>query len=268
MPERLSNGLLFEATDVDRAIVDMLPLLTTPRHWPAFNAVRHLNRAWRLLNSDRTVAIFYGITAEEEAATAVLQSLKARSYPGSERLKPHNHVQKNAVIPFFDGMTRILATLQRPPELRFLLQKDNPQQPFVLEIQLPHPIHDVAWYRPQPPLEFSQARSTDGGATYATENFSRGFAEVARGASATTVGDYLRRRANLRNLLLYASADGYPDYAGPAEQRLTQSKRNVFALLRMFLLIEPYPQHQSFVVQALSGFVEVLGSLSAPVDFE
>src|SRR5262249_36805197 len=182
MPEQISDGLLFETTDVDRAIVDMLPLLTTPRHWPAFNAVRHLNRAWRLLSSDRTVAIFYGITAEEEAATTVLRSLKARSYPGSERLKPHNHVQKNAVIPFFDGMTRILSTLQRPPEMRFLLQKQNLQQPFVLEIQLPHPIHGVAWYRPLPPLEFTQTRSTDGGATYASENVSRGLPEGAKRA--------------------------------------------------------------------------------------
>jgi hypothetical protein len=268
MSERLSDGLLFEATDVDRAIVVMLPLLTTPRHWPAFNAVRHLNRAWGLLGSDRTVAVFYGITAEEEAATAVLHSLKARAYPGSERLKPHNHVQKNAVIPFFDGMTRILATLQRPPEMQFLFQKDNLQQPFVFEIQLPHPIDGMAWYRPQPPLHFTQTRSTDGGATYGSENFSRGFAQVARGASASTVGEYLRQRANLRNLLLYASGSGYPDYQGPAEQRLMQFKRNVFALLRMFLLIEPYSQHQSFVLQALSGFLEILGNLSAPVDFE
>lgn len=267
MSERVSEKLVFEATDIERGIVDMLPTLTSPRRWPAFNAVLHLNRAWQLVDSDKTAAVFYGITAEEEAATAVLQSVKHWHYPGADKINPRSHVHKNAVVPFFAGITRVLETLQDPPQLRFWLQASNPSEPFVLEVELPHPIEGMAWYRPQPPLHIQHRRSRDGGKNYIVEDFSRGIGKVLQERNAKSVGDYLRERANLRNLLLYASQGGYPDYQGDAPERLRQFKRHVFALLRMFLLIDPYSEHQSLVVQAVAGFVSVITNLSGTFEF-
>lgn len=268
MTERISDKIVFNTTDVERDIVDLLPTLTTPRRWPAFNAVRHLNRAWRLLKDDKTVALFYGITAEEEAATAVLRSIKHWHYPGADKIDPRSHIHKTAVIPFFIGMTRVLETIRNPPELRFLLQPGDPSKPLVLEINLPHPVYGMAWYQPEPPLHIQHRRSRDGGRSYAIEDFSRGIGEVLRERNAKTVGDFLRERANLRNLLLYASSSGYSDYQGDAPFRLQEFQRNVFALLRMFLLIDPYAKHQSLVAQAVSGFVSVLSNLSGSYEFD
>ena len=267
MSERVSDKLLFDASDVDRGIVDILLTLNSPHRWPAFNAVRHLNRAWRLHELDKTAALFYGITAEEEAATAVLQAVKHWNYPSAEKINPRNHVHKNAVVPFFEGFTRVLATIQDPPEMRFLLQRDEPSEPFVFEL-LPHPTYGTAWYRPDPPLGMLHRRSRDDGKTYVIEDFARGIGKILAERNMKSVGDYLRQRANLRNRLLYASSDGYPDYQGDIMERLKQFKRNVFALLRMFLLIDPHPKHQSLVVQAVSGYVSVITNLSGTFEFE
>jgi len=268
MSARVSDSLLFDATDVDRAIVDLLPTLTIQERWPAFNAVRHLNGAHRIKAVGRTMALFQALTAEEEAATAVLQVLRRRKYPDADALNPKSHVHKNAVIPFFDGMTRVLATIQDPPELRFVLDSNFTPPRLRFAVQLPHPEHGMAWYYPDPPLHFQTRRSVDGGKTYSVETFVQGFSKVASEINAKTVGDYLRLRANFRNHLLYAGPDGYPDYQGELEARLQEFKRNVFALLRMFLFIEPYPEHQDFVVQAVGGFVRIVTNFSEPIGFD
>jgi hypothetical protein len=260
---RVSDQLVFEATEFERGVVDLVPRLTSPAHWAAFNAIRHLNAAYRLRELDKNMALFRGVTAEEEAASAVLRSLKQRRYPGSAQLDPRNHLHKHAVIPFFDGITRLLAAIRNPPELRFVIDDSYKTPRLVLEIQATSSAStgtDV-WIRPQPPLDFTQSWSVDGGITYVVENFSRAFSRITTERAVKSTRDYLRRRANFRNHLLYASSSGYPDFRGDVTPHLVQYKRNVFALIRMFLLIDPYRQHQQFVLQALRGFLFVVSEL-------
>lgn len=265
---KVSDKLLFDATEKDREIVDLLLQLKSPPRWPAFNAVRHMNAAWRIHELDPNMAMFHGITAEEEAATAVLQSLKRRGYPGAEKIDPRNHLHKNAVIPFFDGMTRVIASIRNTPEVRFVLDKKYRPARLILEILLPVGKNGV-WVRSQPPLDIAQSRSVDGGVTHFVEDFSRGFSKAIKDSKAKTVGDYLRARANQRNRLLYATQNGYPDFKGDVPTHLRNYyQKHVFALLRMFLLIDPYPQHQDFIVQSLKGFVTIITSPSLRIRFD
>jgi hypothetical protein len=48
-----------------------------PRH-SAANAFRTLRRAWKIAEIDPEIALFLAITAEEEAATALMVSLQSR----------------------------------------------------------------------------------------------------------------------------------------------------------------------------------------------
>lgn len=266
--KRLSDDLLFETGELDRALIDALFRLTTATRWPAINAVRHLNRAWKIRELDREMAVFRSITAEEEAATAILQSLKSHRYRGADKLKPRDHVQKSAIIPFFDAITRVLATMQNPPPLQMHLdhQPDFPR--LVLQIQLLHPVKGLVWATPQPPLHFEARHSVDGGATYEVQDFGRGVDELVASNGARSLIDYLRDRANTRNRLLYAPTNGYPQFGGDVELALKKYQRNTFTLIRIYLMIEPYAQKQNFVQQALLSYLKALNLFQGTIGFD
>ncbi|PLU07434.1 hypothetical protein BMJ29_02810 [Sinorhizobium medicae] len=60
------------------------------------------------------MSFFRAITAEEEAATALILALKQRRYPGSEKLNPWEHLHKAAVSPFLDAVGNVLAETGMP----------------------------------------------------------------------------------------------------------------------------------------------------------
>jgi hypothetical protein len=71
--------------------------LDKPVRFRAKNAFLHLHKAWRLLRVDQGMAAFRAITAEEEAATALIVSLKRKRYPNSDRLNARNHDHKSSI---------------------------------------------------------------------------------------------------------------------------------------------------------------------------
>ena len=100
-----------ELTEIQKRIETLV--LTTParaKH-SARSAIRHIQKAWLIRELDREMAVFHAITGEEEAATAIIYSLKRHNYPGSDQLNPHSHVHKNAVYPFFLAVGSILYLL-------------------------------------------------------------------------------------------------------------------------------------------------------------
>src|SRR3972149_10464663 len=64
------------------------------------SALRHLEKAEGLSEIDPAMAIFRGITAEEEAASGLMHCLRELDYVGGNRLNPRNHIHKHALIPF------------------------------------------------------------------------------------------------------------------------------------------------------------------------
>lgn len=257
-----SDTIQFPIADLDRCIVDLIPDMPKPAKWPAFNSIRHLNRAWKIKEIDPQMALFRAITAEEEAATALFLSLKRRGYDGAGNLKKHDHVHKNAVIPVFDAITRVIAKVgsQMPPTEIFLDTNIKPPQ-LAIRFKYTHPLtgeHLLA--HPQPPLHFSiSGGPTDG--EMRREDFSMGIDEIVSGTNVKNITDFLKKRANLRNQILYAGPDGYPSIEGDIERSLQEYKRNVFIILRMYLLIEPHKEKQLFVEQALFAFLKTLNKL-------
>lgn len=73
--------------------------------------------------------------------------------------------------------------------------------------------------------------------------------------------EYVRDRAELRNKLLYAKSEGYIEVSFEFDRMFEEYKRNVFRILKVYLLIDPYSKRQLLVEQALQGFLRALDAL-------
>lgn len=264
-----SANIVFPISDFDTVLADTIPLMKPPGKWAAFNSIRHLNRAWKLKDHDLEMAVFRAITAEEEAATALFHSLKRHHYNSSDRLKTRDHVHKNAVIPFMDAVSRVFARFQDVvPETEFLFDEEVNPPAIQIRFRLPSTSGEInVWGYPIPPLNFS-LREQKGDQEHRIADFEAEIQQIAKEANAKTIIDHLRERANTRNRLLYAASTGYPGVECDAIAALSHFQRNVFTILRLFVLIDPYPQHQLFVQQCLSAFTSMLAVVPRSVKFE
>jgi len=68
----------------------------------------------------------------------------------------------------------------------------------------------------------------------------------------------VNKRANERNRLLYATAEGIPRMVGGVRETLDETKQRVSLELVVFLLIDTVKVQQQFVVQALDAFVRLM----------
>lgn len=257
MSQKPSDTLSFPLSDLDRGIVDILPFMPDPSRWPAFNAVRHLNRAWRLREIDPQMAMFRAVTAEEEAATAIFHALKRRGYSGAAKLKHRDHIHKNAVIPFFDAITRVVAQVgDQMPKTELIL--NSKEKRMEIRFRPLDPVdEDNFWAYPTPPLHFSLSGGPATG-KMEKEDFAEGVKSIVTGANVKDIYEYIKNRANFRNQLLYAAPDGYPNVSQDIESEIQHIQRHVFIILRMYMLIDPYPGKQLFVQQALDAFLRIL----------
>jgi hypothetical protein len=257
MEQKPSDTLVFPISDLDRRIVDALPFMPDSSRWPAFNAVRHINCAWRLKEIDPQMAIFRAITAEEEAATGLFLSIKRRGYRGAEKLRHRDHVHKNSVIPFFDAITRVIAKVgDQMPKSELIFEPDNKR--LVIRFSHIHPqTGEDVWAYPTPPLHVSLRGGTPNG-KMKKEDFAAGVKEIVAGANVKDIIEYVKNKANFRNQILYAAPDGYPTLTEDIDGALELYQRHVFTILRMYMLIDPYPGNQLFVQQALDAFLKTL----------
>jgi len=87
--------------------------------------------------------------------------------------------------------------------------------------------------------------------------FSEQIKELASHRDAKTIIDYIRRRANRRNQLLFASAKGIPNIEG-IDDFLTEHNKITYTILTVFLMVDPYSMKQNFVDQCLNAYLKML----------
>jgi hypothetical protein len=122
------------------------------------------------------------------------------------------------------------------------------------------------WIYPQPPLNFSLF----GGPIQVAkkkEDFSQGIKELLTAENVADMMQYLRMRANRRNQILYAGAEGCPTFKIDIERALSAYQSNVFLILRIYLLVDPHSEKQLFVQQALDAYLRMLRLLPKDIDF-
>lgn len=78
---------------------------------------------------------------------------------------------------------------------------------------------------------------------------------------AQDIMNHLRKLANQRNLLLYATPKGYPSETEITSKFFSDYQNRVMSLIRTYLLIEPYKEPQPFVQDSLDAFLGMLRKL-------
>lgn len=206
---------------------------------------------------DRPMAVFRCYTAEEEAASGLMHCLKERRYTNADRLKPRNHVHKNAVIPFLTILKRFfdesLGVHGVEPEIQ-LKEVDGRRQLF---FAVPVVVNgETTVFLPNPPLNFSVSNQAK------RVSYNRHIDEYVRSHGAKDADDHLRDLANKRNLVLYAGPNGYPADIEIAEKFFPAHCARVLAVVRAYLLIQPHAEQQSYVQDSLDSFLGMLGLLT------
>lgn len=153
------------------------------------------------------MSAFRAITAEEEAATALILALKMRQYPGADVLKYNNHVHKSAVFFIMREANNFLAEGRKVP-FETYLHTIGPLRVMV-EIEVPAANGEGHWIAQlDNPLNFFIY--PDGDPNGARNIFADRFSDFLTKASKRNIEEYLIYESNFRNRILYASDEGVP----------------------------------------------------------
>lgn len=202
------------------------------------------------------MAAFRGLTAEEEAASGLMHCLKERDYENADRLRPRDHLQKNAIYPFLVAVGAALGDVVRGQAVETLLHIREVSG----EMRLTHCLKMVVdgqskLVYPDPPLNFSV--TSEGKAL----SFRQHIDAYVKERGAKDAESHLMQLKNRRNTVLYAGENGYPSDVELAPDFFVTKKTRVFLLLRVYLMIQPYQQQLPFVQDALNAYLVMLGRI-------
>lgn len=222
------------------------------------SAIDHLRRARLIQKIDPAMAVFRGLTAEEEAASGLMHALILRAYPNANLLKPRDHVQKHAVTPFLRSLLHHLSEirLNGVRGVRLAMSKESPEPKLVVAFLLDGP-GEPQIATPSPPLNLA-VREGDG----AFPDLSRNMRELLEPTGYTNALKFLQAEANLRNRILYAAPDGYPQVEELQPEYLLERQRRVLMILKATLLVLPYEEAQPFAAEALKSFLRLVKQLN------
>jgi hypothetical protein len=207
------------------------------------------------------MSAFRAITAEEEAATALILALKHRRYPGADRLDHRRHEQKVAITPFLQAVAKAFSDPEVPPPQIHISTKE-PRVEISMDISTFTDAPKPFYVSPDEPLNFAVQSDKQGGRMQA-HRFERDFHAIAEGRGAADILAYVRSEANMRNQLLYANEEGIP-HISFGDGFLIERARRVCRLFVLTIAVLQTPKHQLFVVQCLEAFLAALRKLDAP----
>lgn len=242
-----------EHNELQQKIATLVEFAPVPGRHAARSAIRHVEKAWLLRHLDLEMAVFRAITAEEEAARAIIHALQRHRYPGASKLKWRRHDHKAAVAPFFDIVLRFISQI---PGLETHLKwnRDDPRSQLELGIRFPF-LPERSWMYPVPPLHFNLQANDK------VHDFIPEIQSLASERNVTSIQEYVEQRANQRNQILYASDQGIPRIDRPITDYLLSRRDAIFRMLGVFVLIDPYREQQLFVHQTLDAFLGIVPRL-------
>lgn len=204
------------------------------------------------------MAMFRGITAEEEAASGLMHCLRELDYVGADRLLPRSHIHKHALIPF----VRIIGLFSGQifekslKEYRLHIKEEDGHNRLMLAIPL-FVDGERKWAYPIPPLNIGVKVGTPA----TPPSYQSQISAYVDANGAKNIQSYLKKEANLRNKILYAGPDGYPEVAELEPRFIREKMTHVLILLQAYLLIEPYNDKQPYVQDVLGAFLAMVGAL-------
>jgi len=213
------------------------------------NAIIKMEEAWQQIDFNNNVAEFLMITAEEEAATAIMKAARARGYTNANRLSPYNHQHKNMIINFIFAAVALLRRLPFPTP-KFVVRKNDGRLFCYANVTLNGtemtavPDHPLNWFV-----------TNDDGSTYL---FSRELASAAEEAGHASIADYAKVQSNQRNLLLYAGDRGNYKITGDLRPAWHSRMNRIQLALMVYAMIDQGGRRPAFVQQAIDSLLDVM----------
>ncbi|QNG45337.1 hypothetical protein [Sphingobium yanoikuyae] len=242
--------------DVHRLVEESVAKLSAPRIANAGrNAFELLRKAWRLHPVDSNMSLFCAITAEEEAATAVIRALQHREYPLVDQLRVSNHAHKAALWPLIQALQDMAIDKNMAMPNMQLRTEGEPRVDFRVNVGDRGALDEPMWATPDEPFNF--VLNTDYNGPFAVHNFAREFRAIAKAGRKGSIFEHIKAEGNLRNRILYASDEGIPGVEFADDAILTR-RRRVTALIVVTIAIMQTSQHQHFLVQCLDVLVRIV----------
>lgn len=228
------------------------------------SALNHLRKAWTLHPIDAEMSLFRAITAEEEAATAVIRALNVRKYPNAERLKERQHQHKAAIWPFVTAIADKLAEKNIAMPTMSLRVEGEPRIELSIDIAGQAGLEQQLWATPDEPFNWTFWSDRTG--PVKPHDFSEELAGLASEKGARDIEAYVADEANRRNQLLYASDQGIPSVAF-ADSLLIGRRQRVTVMLVVTIAILQTKMHQLFLVQCLDALLRMVARFDGdPLD--
>jgi hypothetical protein len=216
------------------------------------NALNHLRKAWLLHPVDAEMSLFCAITAEEEAATAMVRALNHQDYPNAERLKERHHPHKASIWPFVTAVADKMVEKNIPMPSVSLRIEGEPRIELSIDLASQAGLDYPLWGTPDEPFNFSMWSDRSG--PFKPHDFSEELAAIAINKGAHDIEAYVASEANLRNVLLYASDQGIPSVAFE-DSLLLGRRQRVTVMLVLTIAILQTKKHQLFLVQCLDALL-------------
>lgn len=242
----------------DEHCLELLEAMPKRRSRHCFrSAIHHLKMAARIETLDPAMAAFRCLTAEEEAASGFMHCLKERGYENSAKLNPRDHLQKNAISPFLNALGVAVSDILEAHKIEPAFHIDESEGGKRLHIIFRIPGLGDQWIYPIPPLNFS---ITCEGKPL---SYKQAIEKIVRSRNVQSIRKHLDDLANRRNSLLYASDDGYPATVELRSDFFFEKTVRVLALVRAYLLVQPYAEPLTFVQDSLNAYLAMVGKLES-----
>ncbi len=250
-----------ELTEFQKQVFEFVKTRPSPGCHCAKNAFLHLHKAWEIREIDPEMAYFRCGCAEEEAATAIFQSLKRLRYPNAKKLRFRDHLHKLAVVPFIWAINKTATPFHEMGcEIQVMISEQKGKQVIYWSF-----IDPETKKRVKPDLPFNFTSSVNGVAY----DFSHQINLLKDIGKDGEILEYLKRGPNNRNLFLYAASNGIRRIDNTIVMNFIKDQlSNVTNLLIVYLLIDTYPVHQTFVKQCLNAFIKMVGELPDEIEIE
>lgn len=254
LPVERPEGL----SEIEAVVWDLAHHAALPGRHAARGAIYHAQRAVSIRDVDPTMAVFRLLTGEEEAARAVMHAFHRRRYPNASELKWRSHLQKFAMVPYIAALQERVRQLDGSVWKVRVSPRDGVEIYFQVEGHTP----PGKWAVPTPPLEMRVRDPGSGELLDLSDEVSRLLAKDG----IHSFLDHVKKRAELRTAILYATDEGVPRIESLDDEAIDQFRANIFTMLTVFLLVDPYPV-QTVAQQALDGFLRLMDCLPKHVDF-
>lgn len=225
---------------------------STSRHCLT-SALQHLNDGVALRMSHPHLAMFSAITAEEEAATALLRLLKEKAYQHADKLNHWSHPHKHAVYPFVRVVQQLIAEIIASGLDVRLASKviDGQIRLTSVILNLVEIDGEPIALTPYPPLNFDV--SVDNRFIDLRPRLSK-----LLDTNETAIYREIASSANERNVLLYASESHARQSRVVPRGYFSEKASRVLSMLIVYLLIEPYTEQSPIVQSVLGEFLRIM----------